>query len=258
MRSLAAQLVVLALAVPLSTVPSSHPHTRTSRCISRSESSLPPSITCAAVVRPIARCARCAVRCRASTAVRSRSRVAQPSPCPRRHASAGGARPCASSSRTRHGRSAVTGPRPGARYACVWRASRPGLHPPARGSLERHGRPRPGRAADGSRVHARLRPRHDRPPSRRPGRHLDAGRADRRRRARLLHSRIRALVRRPGAAACADRSVREGDADAEDGRNLAAHRVAVPLRLIAAVHAHGLEVHVGDVDQAAGLVVAHQ
>jgi hypothetical protein len=30
MRSLAAQLVVLALAVPLSTVPSSHPHTRTS------------------------------------------------------------------------------------------------------------------------------------------------------------------------------------------------------------------------------------
>ena len=91
MRSLAAQLVVLALAVPVSTVPSSHPHTRTSLVHFPKRVVPPPSITCAAVVRLIARCARCAARCRACTAVRSRSRVAQPSPCPHRRASAGGA-----------------------------------------------------------------------------------------------------------------------------------------------------------------------
>src|SRR4029077_3848949 len=69
-----------------------------------------------------------------------------------------------------------------------------GVHPPARSGMERHGRSILGRPADGSRIHACLRARHDHAPPRRPGRHMDAVRADRRRRARVPRARLLALA----------------------------------------------------------------
>ena len=205
MRSLAAQLVALALAVPVSTVSSSHAGSTTiqirhedAAAVHHRALGLQRVLPGAHAAPPAAARARPHRRARAP---RGAARAAAAAPRLAR------ARRCASSSRVRRTCSAATARRRARplrlrlerfeAWVCIHRHE---------ARLERRRRSLLGRPADGSRLHARLRQRHDQAPPRRPRRHLDAGRADRRRRARLRDARLRARGRTPRAAAgCAER-----------------------------------------------------
>ena len=195
MRSLAAQLVALALAVPVSTVSSSNATAPPSQDHGLWTTPRRPRTRSTPIAARTARHACCGTRSGASTDAPSRWRAAPRCPCRRHRASAGTARRCACSSPHQArvlGRYRTQARRPlrlrlsrFAAWVCIHRHE---------ARLERRGRSLLGRPADGSRLHARLRRRHDRAPPRRPRRHLDAGRADRRRRARLRDARVRALA----------------------------------------------------------------